>query len=59
MFVIKAGAYSGKAELSGAPLKGRLLALLTHKERPASDKHSSLLGTCVNYVRKKFHNIGP
>ncbi len=26
-------------------------------ERPASDKHSSLLGTFINYGRKKFYNI--
>jgi hypothetical protein len=32
------------------------LALLA--ERLAKDKHSSLLGTLVNYIRKKF-NIGP
>ncbi len=36
---------------------------LTHKqqtslERLATDKHSSLLRTFVNYVRKKFYNIG-
>jgi hypothetical protein len=28
-------------------------------ERLARDKHSSLLQTLVNYVRKKFYNIGP
>jgi hypothetical protein len=28
-------------------------------ERPARDKHSSLLRTIVNYGRKKFYNIGP
>ncbi len=27
-------------------------------ESPARDKHSSLLDTFVNYVRKKFYNIG-
>jgi hypothetical protein len=44
MFMIKVEAYSGKADLSGAQLKGRLLALPTNKEQPASDKQSSLLG---------------
>jgi hypothetical protein len=28
-------------------------------ERLASDKHSSLLRTFVNYGHKKFYNIGP
>ncbi len=27
-------------------------------ERPAWDKHSSLLQTLVNYDRKKFYNVG-
>ncbi len=49
--------------VSGAPLLGRLLALPTkHKirlERLARDKRSSLLPKFVNYVRKKFYDIGP
>jgi len=44
--------------LSGAQLWGRLLAL-PRLERPAKDKHSSLLKTFVNYGRKKFHYICP
>ncbi len=28
-------------------------------ERPAKDKHSSLLRKFLNYGRKKFYNIGP
>ncbi len=31
----------------------------TRLKRLAKDKHSSLLRTFVNYVRKKFCNIGP
>ncbi len=31
----------------------------TRLEIPAKDKHSSLLGTLVNYDEKKFYNIGP
>ncbi len=32
---------------------------LTRLERIARNKHSSFLGKFVNYVRKKFNNIGP
>ncbi len=31
----------------------------TKVERPAKDKHSSLLRTFVNYVHTTFYNIGP
>ncbi len=31
----------------------------TRLERLSRDKHSGLLRTFVNYVRKKFYNIGP
>jgi hypothetical protein len=38
---------------------GRLLHYpQTRLERLARDKHTSLLRTFVNYVRKKFYNIG-
>jgi hypothetical protein len=37
----------------GAPLYGRLARL----ERPATDKHSSLLITLVNYGLIEFYNI--
>jgi hypothetical protein len=30
----------------------------TRAERLIKDKHSSFLGTFVNYSRKKFYNIG-
>ncbi len=33
--------------------------LLGKAERLSTDKHTSLLWTIVNYVRKKFYNIGP
>jgi hypothetical protein len=36
-----------------------LAVLLTNLERPAKDKHSSLLREFVNYARKKFCNFGP
>ncbi len=31
----------------------------TRLERPARDKHSSLVQTFVNYGRKKFYKVGP
>jgi hypothetical protein len=33
--------------------------LQTRPEKPAKDKHSSVLQTLVNYGRKKFYNIRP
>ena len=62
MFVSKAKAYPSKT-----PFRFSLLGQasgLTHKrwpmlERPAMDKHSSLLRTFVIYGRKKFYNIDP
>jgi hypothetical protein len=48
--------------LSGAPLKGRFLALPTNKtmlERLARSKHFGVLRKFVTYGRKKFCNIGP
>jgi len=62
MFVSKAGAY-----LNEAPLRCSTLGCapsLTHQhetklERPARDKHSSLLDTFVNYRCKRFMTLGP
>ncbi len=62
MFVSKAKAYPSKT-----PFRFSLLGQtsgLTHKhwpmlERPAMDKHFSLLRTLVNYERKKVCNFGP
>ncbi len=47
--------------LKGAPLVGRLLPLPTNIDLAgkACQKHSSLLGTIVNYDRKTPYNIGP
>ncbi len=36
-----------------------MLSAVAPLERLAWDKHSSLLQTFVNYIRKKFYNIGP
>jgi hypothetical protein len=49
--------------LSGAPLKGRLLALphkhWTRLERLDRDKHYSLLKEVVAYGCKKFKTLAP
>ncbi len=51
--------------LSGDPLKGRILALATNKVgktrlgRLSRDKHSSILRKFVTNSRKKFHDIDP
>ena len=61
MFVSKAGAYPSEALFRCSTL-GQAPGL-THKhtwlERPAREKHSSLLRTSENYICKKFYNIGP
>jgi hypothetical protein len=60
MFVSKAKAYPSETPLRCSPL-GQVPRLI-HKhwpmlERPAMDKHSSLLRTFVNYERKKVFNF--
>jgi hypothetical protein len=62
MFVSKAKACPSKTPFRFSPL-GQV-PRLTHKrwpmlEKPAMDKHSSLLRTFVNYERKKVCNFGP
>ncbi len=51
MFVSKAGAYPRRCLTRVDPRLAHKQELLTR------DKHSSLLGTLVNYGRKKFYNI--
>jgi hypothetical protein len=50
IFASKGGAYQ-----SGAPERS---ITDKHYTRVAGNKRSSLLGTVVNYERKKFYNIG-
>jgi hypothetical protein len=54
--------FSGIILLCGVRLLGRLLALPTNIRLGfkglASTEHSSLLKISVNYVRKKFYNVG-
>jgi hypothetical protein len=62
MILSKAGACPRRPPIRTSPL--RLSPCLTHKhesrlERPARDKHSSLLGTFVIYDHNKFHNTSP
>ncbi len=62
MFVNKSRAYPCETPLRCSPL-GQV-PRLTHKrwpmlEKPAIDKHSSLLRTLVNYERKKVCNFEP
>ncbi len=45
--------------LPGAPLRPYLQTLDYAGKKLASDKHSSLLQTFVNYEFKKFYSIGP
>ncbi len=62
MFVGKAKSLPKWSNFGFSPLGQALGLTCTQKtkiEKLASDKHSSLLRTFVNYDRKKFHNIGP
>jgi hypothetical protein len=57
MFASKVKSFTKRGETE-------IVSGLTHKhwtrlEKIASDKHSSLLRTFVNYEFKKFYNIGP
>ncbi len=62
MLVGEARAYTSEALFRCSALG--LAPGLTHKhwtilEKPARDKHSSLLRAFVNYGLKKFYNTGP
>jgi hypothetical protein len=60
MFVAKAGAYHREEQLKCTALglaPGLSYKQWTRLERPARDKHFSLLRKFVNYGRKKFYKI--
>ncbi len=62
MFLSKARAYPSEESIKYFTLVYASDLMYKHStgpEKPAKNKHSSLLQTFVNYKCKKFFNIGP